>query len=54
VPNKLIISPYHIAPKKFGSRTFKEIFNLAPELFDDDYPVEPNYDIPSKLENAYA
>ena len=54
MPNKLIISPHHIAPKQFGSRTFSEVFNIAPELFDVDHPIEPNYDIPSKLENAYA
>lgn len=49
VPNKLIISPHHIVSKQFGPhKTYKDVFDIAPELFDADFPVDPNYDIPSK------
>jgi hypothetical protein len=34
--------------------THADLWKLAPELFDGDYAFEPNYEIPSKLENAYA
>jgi hypothetical protein len=54
VPSKTIISAYHIQSKKFGHCTFQDVFNLAPELFDPKFPLEPSVEIPSKKVNCYG
>jgi hypothetical protein len=55
IPNKLIISPLHTRSRQIGSNaTFGDIFDLAKELFDPQYPYEQNQDVPTKMENAYG
>ena len=42
VPNKLLITSYHISRREAGRKgvSFKEIFGLSSELFDPKYPYK--------------
>jgi hypothetical protein len=55
IPNKLLITPYHVSEREFGPNSnFKDVWSIAPELFDPKYPYKGNKQIKSKIENEYA
>ena len=52
LPNKLIITPYHISTLFVDKKTkYSDVFKVAPELFDLKYPYKPNPTFKDKLEN---
>ena len=56
IPNKLLVTPYHIGVREAGYRgkTYKELFEGCRELFDPKYPYKQSRQIKSKMENEYG
>ena len=58
IPDNLVISPSRIEKVPFSSEndkiTYADVFALQPSLFDQDFPYEPNREIPNRLHNPLA
>ena len=57
IPNKLMVSPYHIREQYFDTNEktkYKDIIEKAPELFDPKYPFKQHHEITSKKDNEYG
>lgn len=55
IPNKLLVTPYHIAPHEVGKGVaYREIFTWSSKLFDPRYPYKQSRTIKSKMENEYG
>lgn len=55
IPNKLLITSYHVENRDFvPGIKYKEIFKMAPELFDPKYPYKQNREVKSRIDNEFA